>query len=299
MSIDVVPATETAAAAATTATYMDNIISVRKANAKKLAGGYTQTKRIAEICYFSLAVCLWMRNVAIVVLYLLHSSESSSNQLLWSPLMILSAMVLSDFISGVAHWSFDTWGTPETFLFGNFIRSFREHHVNQMAMTKHDFIETNADTTLPLIPLLLIQLYFLGCNSKNNSTFRHNIDNDNAGFHVFFLTFALFIGMTNELHKWAHLPAPHPFARLLMSCRIVLTRKSHRRHHRGSYDRSYCITTGWLNAPLDRVDFWRKAEAVVTALTGAVPRANDRELLGVRHKEETDGEGCNEEFGGL
>lgn len=253
-------------------------IDVKRSNAKKLAAGYTQTKRCMECFYFTVAVFLWCMNFAIVARYFVHSEDALITQIAWSPCMIICAILLADFIGGVVHWGFDTWGTPETPFFGNFIRSFREHHVNLAAITKHDFIETNADTMLPLIPGLLLQSYFLFSKNKHG-TYVRNVHSDNAGKHVFFLTFSFFMALTNEVHKWAHQARPPAFVRPLRFCRVVLTPSAHMKHHRGNHDRSYCITTGWMNWVLDRTNFWRRVEEIVTAMTGALPRDNDTTLL--------------------
>ncbi|EAN97576.1 putative ubiquitin-conjugating enzyme variant Kua [Trypanosoma cruzi] len=253
--------------------------SIRKANAKKLAAGYTKQKRFMECCYLSFATYLWFTQFIIVARYFVHSGEVNLVHLAWSPLMVFFAMTLADFIGGMAHWGLDTWGTPETVVFGKFIRSFREHHVDQVAMTKHDFIETNADTTLPLIPVLLLQRYYL-FSANTHGNYEYNIDSENVGRHVFLLTLTIFIAITNEVHKWSHMAKPPVLARFLMRCHLILTPRVHRKHHRGNFDISYCITTGWLNGFLDAVKFWRLAESVVTALTGALPRANDQNLLG-------------------
>ena len=41
------------------------------------------------------------------------------------------------------------------------------------------------------------------------------------------------------------------------------------------YRRNYCITLGWLNAPLRAIRFFETLELVITAVTGAIPRADD------------------------
>lgn len=70
------------------------------------------------------------------------------------PAMIL-AWIVSDFIGGVVHWAGDTWGSVDLPLLGPaLIRPFREHHVDPLAITRHDFIETNAACALAGTPIL-------------------------------------------------------------------------------------------------------------------------------------------------
>src|SRR6266851_987243 len=80
-----------------------------------------------------------------------------------SPWLVLSAVLLAylaaDLVSGVVHWAGDSWGTPEWPLFGSsLIRPFREHHVEQTAITRHDFIETNGSNCLVSTPVALVAL---------------------------------------------------------------------------------------------------------------------------------------------
>ena len=82
--------------------------------------------------------------------------------------------------------------------------------------------------------------------------------------------------LTNQVHQWAHMPAPPPVVRWLQDCGVLLDRHDHARHHAGSYDRHYCITTGWGNAPLEAIGFFRTLEALVSMTTGARPREDDR-----------------------
>jgi plasmanylethanolamine desaturase len=59
--------------------------------------------------------------------------------------------------------------------------------------------------------------------------------------------------LTNLFHKWAHLPAPPPAIAWLQRRRLILCPTAHDQHHQ-THTRAYCVTTGWLNRPLDRID---------------------------------------------
>ncbi|CCW63794.1 unnamed protein product [Phytomonas sp. EM1] len=254
--------------------------AIRKANAAKLAAGYTKKKRFFEYCYLSLSTYLWCANLFICARYFISCEEVNFMQIASIPLFVLPAMALADLVSGFVHWTLDTWGSPETPVFGSFIRSFREHHADPSAMCSHDFIETNADTTLTLLPALLWQHFAMMKSGASGHHFPYNVHAGNIGMHVFLLTFFVLVAITNEIHKWSHMVRPHFFVRKLMNLGIILSPKTHHKHHVDPFDCSYCITTGWMNPPLDRVNFWRYMEILVTMATGAVARENDQLLLG-------------------
>ena len=241
-------------------------METRKDNAKKLADGYSPEKRRGEIACLTVFWLLWIYHLIYTLRFYVHSPRVELTHFFLLPIVILCGILTADFASGVAHWALDTWGTPETPIFGILIRSFREHHVDQTAITRHDFIETNGDNTIPLIPVLIIQ-------SLNGVTA------DNATWRSYIVALSFFVAFTNQFHKWSHEVRPHPFGRWLMKNSLVLTAGGHRVHHRGEFDKSYCITTGWLNPILDKINFWRWAERTVTLLTGEIPRANDKVLL--------------------
>jgi ubiquitin-conjugating enzyme E2 variant len=147
-----------------------------------------------------------------------------------------------DLLSGLLHWAFDSWGSVGTPLVGNAcIRPFREHHADPQAMTQHGFVETNGASCLACLPLLA-------------ATGVAPLD---SGPWILAQAVLLFVALgalaTNQCHKWAHMAeASTPdVVRWAQGCRLVLSREHHRLHHTAPFDSHFCMSSGWLNAPLD------------------------------------------------
>jgi ubiquitin-conjugating enzyme E2 variant len=179
----------------------------------------------------------------------------------FSPAASLAAVVLgmlaADLLSGVVHWAFDTWGSPATPWVGALaIRTFREHHANARAMLDHDFVETNGHNIALSATASALGLCALGPFAER----------------ALFAT-ACFVAMTSQIHKWAHMDEAPPLVRLLQRVRLVLSPGHHRGHHDAPHTRNYCITTGWLNAPLAALRLWERLEAVIEKVTSARPRS--------------------------
>jgi ubiquitin-conjugating enzyme E2 variant len=176
--------------------------------------------------------------------------------------------VAADFISGFVHWMGDTWGTPSMPVIGQYlIRPFREHHVDQTAITRHGFTETNGANCLVTMIVLLPTISIL---YGSNSFWA-------LGFHVFVFAMTMGVFGTNQFHRQAHLPAAERprVIRWLQSLGLILGSAHHAKHHASPYDTYYCITVGWLNPILAKTRFFRVAEKIVTKITGAIPRKND------------------------
>jgi plasmanylethanolamine desaturase len=159
------------------------------------------------------------------------------------PAVAASAIVayaVSDLLSGLVHFLFDNFGSPSTPVIGQkFVKPFRDHHGDPMAMTHGDFVAVNADNFFACLPVL-VPGYFL-------------IDVERHPYlGVFLVALMLATIVTNQIHKWAHLPQVPRLVRAAQAWGLVLSVEHHRVHHTAPFDDHYCITWGRLDPLLDR-----------------------------------------------
>lgn len=110
---------------------------------KQLKELYSSGKRLQEIVSISLCVVF-----SVINLYFLVSYFKLYNFFTALPALI-GGILMADFMSGIVHWGADTWGSVDIPVIGAaFIRSFREHHIDPVAITRHDWIETNGDNSM-------------------------------------------------------------------------------------------------------------------------------------------------------
>ncbi|MBS1986087.1 MAG: fatty acid desaturase family protein [Bdellovibrionales bacterium] len=227
-------------------------------SSEELAKGYSSTFRAVEV--FSIAAF-----VALMWHLILQISAALADRSIWAVFAFVTGWLLADFISGLVHWGADTWGSAKFPVLGpTLIRSFREHHVDPMSITRHDFIETNGASCLVCLPVLVAAL---------------NLDLSKSGAFfagVVMASLSFWTLMTNQAHQWAHQgELAKPWVKGLQRLWIVLPAPRHAEHHRAPFVESYCITTGWMNPLLNRVGLFRKLEWIVTRVTGEIPRRED------------------------
>ncbi|MBA2661162.1 MAG: kua-ubiquitin conjugating enzyme hybrid localization domain protein [Bradymonadaceae bacterium] len=213
---------------------------------------YSPAHRLLEVCaifsFFAFLSVIGLRAVAGFVTVSLY-------QALWiGSLSAILGYIAADFVSGFVHWMGDTFGDIDMPVLGAaFIKPFRDHHVDPEDITRHDFIEVNGNNSLVLL-IIFVPAFFLFKEASNL-------------WHLFMLSFTVFfafgIFMTNQFHKWAHLPERPAWIVRLQSLSLILAPDNHNIHHTSPFDTYYCITNGWLNPLLHRLRFFQLSEKLV------------------------------------
>jgi plasmanylethanolamine desaturase len=185
----------------------------------------------------------------------------------WLPFVAVAGMFAADFVSGLVHWTADTWGGISMPILGRrFLHPFRVHHVNPHDFLRRRFLETNGDTAMLVIPFLLLTLFIpLGTHGPLAAA-------------VFMTAVCAAVLPTNQVHQWAHMPRPPALVRTLQDYRIILGRREHGQHHTPPHVDNYCIALGWCNPILTAVNVWRRLESLVTWTTGIEPRIDEKDF---------------------
>ncbi len=185
----------------------------------------------------------------------------------WLVMGFLAGYLMADLLSGTVHWFCDSFFAPDTPLIGrSIIHPFRDHHDHPEAISRYGFLEQDSTNYIIIIPPLLLALRAGG----------PDVTSPTAVFvHGLLFTFAVGSLGTNIFHKWAHARSVPPGVRWLQKRRLILSPEAHDLHH-SAYTHGYCVTHGWMNVILDRVDFFSRAERFIrTAIRR--PRPEERQ----------------------
>jgi len=231
--------------------------AIEQRDASSLAQGYSRGIRTMEI--LSIVAFVLLESA---LAYRVATSDFTTAWIIAAALVV--GYVLADFISGVVHWAGDTWGSTELPIVGRaFIRPFREHHVDEKAITRHDFVETNGNNCLVSLPVALAALL---------------IPHSNAWLllgSALLGAMILWVMATNQFHKWSHQEAPPRLVIWAQQAHLILPPDHHHVHHTAPFNAYYCITVGWMNKPLAMVGFFPRMERLITGVTGMLPRRDD------------------------
>jgi hypothetical protein len=173
-------------------------------------------------------------------------------------LAVSLGILASDFMSGFLHWLFDTFFEITTPIIGpHLVGPFREHHWDPLAMTRHGALESAGNSCLGWLPALFL-LWWFGPVAPSTWVGAFN--------YWFWLTWALLLTFSNQLHSWAHDPNVSRFARLLQRWGLAVSPEHHAPHHVRPHNVRYCTTTGWVNYLVDRFSLFAYAEKALVAL---------------------------------
>ena len=183
-----------------------------------------------------------------------------------SVLVVMTALaagvVASDLVSGLVHWACDTFFTETTPILGTaLIAPFREHHRDPLAMTRRRFLDVNSSNCFAVVPLVAVAAWRDGPLATDAVA---------LFAHAALVTFAPAMILTNQSHQWAHAPTPPRWVARLQRARLLLAPDVHARHHGATHGSGYCVTVGWLNPWLDRIDAFGRLERVIRRMS---PRA--------------------------
>ena len=184
---------------------------------------------------------------------------------------IVAGYLLADLLAGVVHWIADRFFDRDTRVLGlMLIAPFREHHDDALGITRHDFFEVTGNNALVTIPVVLLVTMLPASGGSLNHFLL-----------VLGASSTLFLVLTNQFHRWAHMPSPPRPVRWLHATGLVLTPRRHARHHRGDHDCAYCVTSGWLNPLLDRLRLFARLERALKSSRpplSAENRPNQRKI---------------------
>jgi plasmanylethanolamine desaturase len=183
----------------------------------------------------------------------------------WSPVVVVTAALAADLVSGLVHWTADTWFSETMPVLGRrFLRPFRVHHVNPDDFLRRDFIDCNGDVAMLNIPFLIVALM---------------LPESGAIMSLALMSFSIVSLPTNQVHQWAHMPSPPAVVRWLQRRGVILSIEDHASHHSAPYVANYCIATGWCNRWLTAIDFFPACERLITRVAGLQPRVDEQSFV--------------------
>ena len=203
--------------------------------------------RAFDLAFVAGFVGLWLALAARFV-----TASSALEVVVSIAVAFVPALLAADLAAGLLHWFADTFFARTTPLIGpTLVHAFRDHHRDPTAIARRGIVEVSGQNCFACVGILLPGLLLDAGSPAGRFAL------------VLLLLFALAIALTNLFHRWAHAERVHPAIAVLQRAGAILSPARHAVHHRGAHDRAFCVTTGWLNAPLDRIGFFGALERAV------------------------------------
>lgn len=192
-------------------------------------------------------------------------------------LTLVTGLFVSDFFSGLLHWTFDTWFTEDIPLLNRTVLIVREHHIYPQHIFRYQFYNEVGTVSWPslvhTVPVIGLVTLTTGPVSV-------------LGYCAVILSVLLSVItlFMLQFHKLGHRQSKSVIVRGLQNAHLLMSPKHHGQHHRGNHDIKYCLVNGWADIVMDAIGFWRGMEWLIHYLTGAIPRSNDDKWLKHYHR---------------
>ena len=171
-------------------------------------------------------------------------------------LIFLFGYFCADIFSGIVHWVGDTFGDENTPFWGkHFIEPFRVHHTDPKYMTRIPLWENLGTSCIASLSLQSGLIYLLTATNPTSQTLH---------IYLFLNTLFLMTAISNFFHRYAHIASNDvpTLIKWLQNKHLILNPKSHRIHHKSPYDTHFCVTNGWANTVLEKVNFWTTVKKI-------------------------------------
>lgn len=188
---------------------------------------------------------------------------------------VLAGILIGDLITGLLHWAFDTWFNEEIKFLRRMVLIVREHHIYPNRMFEYSFYHDAG--ALSVMAFLLTSPLFTYAFLQSAG--------DSQGFRLLYyavcagVTISLAVVFMFEFHKFGHRRDASQVVRLLQRLNLVLSYTHHMKHHSGRHDKNYCLINGHADRIFGAAGGWRALESIISSLTGATPRSDDRAWL--------------------
>lgn len=130
--------------------------------------------------------------------------------------------LFADFGVGVYHWGVDNYGSENTPIFGFQIAAFQGHHSFPWTISHRQFANNLYRLTQPTTPQMLALLALP----------------IPPAFASFYASSLIFIVLSQEMHRQAHMTRSGPFISALQNAGLSVSKKAHGQHHSSSFEGS-------------------------------------------------------------
>lgn len=166
---------------------------------------------------------------------------------------IIACLLLADFITGLAHWTEDTYAVRTwPILRETIVEPNIQHHKDPSQFATTSFWYRNHENML-VIGFITALIFVI-----------------EPVWQVLFV--GGIVSMGNEIHAWSHKRPRWGVVRVMQDAGILQHPRQHAEHHRPPFARRYCVITNLLNPFLDGTRFWRGLEAVLSMVGIQVKR---------------------------